>query len=255
MSPSAVRAWLAEAPHETVNEPVTLMLSENDPRDPEVLPFLSRQLVEHRTAIRVARDMADLLGWNAVQARLTPSQLQLRHGDFGEMLATEILQEFAGLSVPIKKVRYQIHSDQTLVGADVVGFQLDEQRVMQLHFAEAKFRTTPDTSAALQAHEQLTRWHRDDFAQIIMFIGARLQETHPDLYESFVEYLSDIHDRDDSFHIVLIWDQAAWTETVLSNLPTAPDLLDPLTVRVALIDDLTHVTALAYEGMAGAVGQ
>jgi len=99
----------------------------------------------------------------------------------------------------------------------------------------------------------LTNWHRNEFAQILFFVGSRLQETDPDLYASFFAYLSDNSIRSDHFHMVLVWEAGAWTETVLENLPDPSDLLDPLTVRLVLISGLAALATRAYEGMAGLV--
>lgn len=255
MSLSPIVSWLEEGPHETVEQPETLVLSEIRAPDGDLYAYLSERLIEHRTALRVARDMSVLLGWDAVRARLTPALVQVRHGDFGEMLASEILEEFAGLTVPIRKVRYQIHANQTLVGADVVALQLDGESVTCVHFAEAKFRTSGDTSAADAAHDQLATWHRDEFGQILIFVGSRLEEIDPGLYSSFFDYLSDASARADHFHIILVWEEAKWTDTVLTNLPEPPDVLDPLTVRVVLVDGLAALTARVYEGMAAVVGE
>jgi len=210
-------------------------------------------MVEHRTALRVARDMSAILGWDTVQARLTPHLVQVRHGDFGEMLATEILVDFGGLIVPVRKVRYQIHADQTQIGADVVGLEIVDGRVASVHFAEVKFRSTGDTAAADSAHEQLSTWHSSEFAQIVFFVGARLEESNPGLYEIFFEYLRDATVRVDQFHIILVWEAASWSDTVLSNLPQPPDLLEPLTVRVVLIEGLVDLSDRAYQGMAALV--
>jgi Cap4 SAVED domain len=255
MPPSLIATWLEESSHESIDDPETLVLLETRQQDAELEAYLSKRLVEHRTALRVARDMTNLLGWETVRARLTPSLIQVRHGDFGEMLAAEILEEFGGLTVPVRKVRYQIHADQTLVGADVVALELDGERVAGLHFAEAKFRTTGDTSAASAAHEQLARWHRDEFAQILMFVGARLEESDPDLYASFFQYLSDSSERIDKFQIVLVWEIGQWTETIINNLPVSPDILEPLTVRIALIEGLADLTARAYQRMVNVVDE
>ncbi len=230
-----------------------LVLSETEDRTHELLRYISERLVLHRAALRVAADMCALLGWDAVMTRLTPSQLSVRHGDFGEMLAEEILVEFAGLEVPVRKVRHQMHADQTLIGADVVALELKDGSVLCVHFAEAKFRSTSDTSAADSAHQQLRRWYTDEFGQILFFVGSRLEEANPDLYDAFLRYLSDSDDRQDHFHIVLIWDNAVWSDTVLTNIPATPERLEPLTVRVVLIDGLAAVTEQAYERMEAVV--
>lgn len=108
---------------------------------------------------------------------------------------------------------------------------------------------------SLNHQEELAAWHRDEFGPILFFIGSRLEESDPDLYGAFFEYLSDASARTDHFHIILVWEADEWTDTVLNNLPEPTDALDPLTVRVALIEDLASLTDATYKGMAAVVGE
>jgi hypothetical protein len=165
------------------------------------------------------------------------------------MLAAAVLQSFAALAVPIKKVRYQMHADQTLIGADIVALEVVDGEVQAVHFVEAKYRSTADTSAAEDAHEQLSTWYASEFADILFFIASRLEEQDPTLYQAFFNYLSDQQTRDDKFHIVLVWEAAAWTDTVLANIPRPPDRLEPMMVRTVLVQDLAALTQATFERM------
>jgi hypothetical protein len=251
MSSTPIATWLEEAPHATVDDPEAIVVTEATGADEAVCSFLSECLIENRTALRVARDMTEIMGWERVRPRLTPALLQVRRGDFGEVVAIEVLREFAGLLIPVVKVRHQIHAGQTLIGADVVALEVDDDDVVtSVHFGEVKFRSTADTSAATEAHSQLQQWHVAEFFDVLFFVATHLIDSQPALYESLHAYLRDEDERNDCFHIFLVWDAASWSETVLDNLVALDERLAPLTVRIALIDDLTALCDKAYAGMA-----
>ena len=254
MTTNPIAGWLTESPHSSFNDPVTLVLVETSAPGKDVKSHLSLQMAEHQMPIQVVEDMANILGWERVNSRLTPSRLQIRNGDFGEMLACRVLETFGALEIPVKKVRFKINSDQTQPGADIVGLEIEDDRIVAIHFAEAKFRTTGDTAAGNAAHQQLESWHKEEFEQIAMFIGTRLYETQRDLYSKFMDYLSAGTNRADEYHIVLVWDNERWTDTVLSNIQFS-DQIDPLTIRTVLIKDLTNLTSEIYHGIEESVRQ
>jgi hypothetical protein len=246
MAINPIATWLTESPHSSFTDLNTLVIMENASPSDDVTSHLSQQLVEHRIPLQVVEDMTNVLGWKRVKSRLTPNLLQIRNGDFGEMLACQALEVFGALEIPVKKIRFQINPNQTLPGADIVGLEFQDERIVALHFVEAKFRTTGDTAAGNLAHTQLESWHRDEFDQIIMFIASRLFESRSDLYAKFIDYLTSESSRADEFHIVLIWENEEWTDTVLLNIPGSSDDIDPLTVRTILIKDLAELTSETY---------
>lgn len=254
MVPASISNWLEQVSHPSIMIPRTLILTECSPRTPALETYLADRLISQRLPIQVAKDMCQLLGWGSVKNRLVASTIQVRHGDFGELLAAEVLETFAGLKIPIHKVRCQLHASQTLPGADVVALELVGDEVTALHFAEAKYRASADTSAASAAHDQLVTWYSQEFDQIVMFLGSWLAESDPALYSSLFAYLSDPRARSDSFHIVLIWEASVWTDTVVTNLPDSPALLSPLEVRAVQISDVNQLADRVFATVAARVG-
>lgn len=238
--------WLAEGDvDESIAGRRVIPVVEREALDEEVRNYLARRLIEQRLSLRVAKDMARVLGWGAVEDRLVPGTIQVRHGDFGEMLAGELLSQFQGLVLPIGKLRYQMHADQTLVGADLVALELSEQgAIHSMHFGEAKLRTTRDLDAGKDAHAQLERWLDEEFADIIMFFGSRLEEMGHDLYEPYIEYLTDASGgREDAYHVILICDSTMWSVKAVDRIPGPPDQVEPLWVRYALVDELAQLVS------------
>lgn len=197
--------------------------------------------------IKVGREYLELaaprLGWTRAVGRAGPGRVRVKRGDFGEVLATGRLIE-AGIVVPVNKLRVQITPDQTQPGVDIVGLELDDsrQQIQHVHFVEAKFRSTSNLSAAVQAHEQLDRDAPDGFEYVLQFIGSELSRTADPLCIPFLDFLAR---RDgavgvDFHHISLAWEAAAWDEEVIQRLANVAEL-DPLTVHAIRIDQLANL--------------
>lgn len=197
--------------------------------------------------IKVGREYLDLavprLGWTRAIARAGPGRVRIKRGDFGEVLATGRLIQ-AGIVVPVNKLRVQITPDQTQPGVDVVGLELDDsgQEIQHVHFVEAKFRSTSNLSAAVEAHQQLHRDAPNGFEFVLQFIGSELSRTADPLCIPFLDFLAR---RDgtvgvDYHHISLAWDAAAWNEEVIERLANVAEL-DPLAVHAIRVDQLADL--------------
>ena len=185
------------------------------------------------------------VGWLKASTRLAPSKRpQGRHGDFGEVLAIGLLQEFAEVHVPIVKLRVQMDSEQSLHGSDVVGFHWEEQggdrRIVDLEFVEVKCRTTANKQQAATAHAQLVADRDLMFADTIEFIAGRLDELGQyDVLDAFESYLASREDdAGGHYRIVLIFDGEVWSGEELNQLPEEGELCAPLSVDVVLVEAL-----------------
>lgn len=242
-----IDTWLVETQDASIVRPLLILLDETGPPQSEIFEELVTRLLDHRTTQRVANDMITILGWEAARRRYIPQSLSVRRGDVGEMLATAVLEDIAELSVPVKKTRFQLHASSTQPSADVVALELDSaSEVVGLHFCEAKLRTSHDASAAEEAHEQLRVWRDQHFADVLIFIAQRLEELNHQQYEAFIRFLADDALRADELHVILIWEASQWRDTVVTNLPQPPDLIEPLTVRALRISALADLTDDLY---------
>ena len=96
-----------------------------------------------------------------------------------------------GRLVPVRKLRYQIDPNQTLPGADVVGFVMADESagIEDLEFVEVKYRTSPPADVAVGAHDQLADDRESGYATTINFLANRLSESDPELYREFITFL------------------------------------------------------------------
>jgi Cap4 SAVED domain len=58
-----------------------------------------------------------------------PRTLRARSGDFGEILATELVEESLGFTIPIRRLRYKDGREMALRGDDFIGIGFDKCRI------------------------------------------------------------------------------------------------------------------------------
>jgi len=221
-------------------------LNERPERPAELLPYLANLMSQAKIDPAHVDRIAAALGWGDVRARLVPGRPSVRRGEFGETIAAAILEEIEGWTVPVPKLRYQIDPEQTQPGTDLLAVQLEGSAIVRLHFAESKLRGGADNRAAVDAHDQLVEDQAKGFADILVFVLARLLDRGSELADPLVAFLANRGtDARGTFGIFLTFDAAAWGETVLDQLDDEPSLLDPLTVRIAHVLDLRELADAA----------
>jgi len=244
--------WLAEEERAPDRAYAVADIGERFDRPPDLLACLADLMRRAKIdPVHLDRIVA-ALGWEAVQARLAPGRQRVRRGEFGEALAGAILEELEGWSVPIVKLRYQIDPEQTQPGTDLLAVRVDGREIDDLLFAESKLRGDVDNQAAVDAHAQLVEDRDKEFADILVFVMARLLEQRSSLFEPLTAFLARRDsDAKGSYGIFVTFDEAAWREAVLDTLDSEPGLLDPLGVRVTRLSDLRELadSACAAAGL------
>jgi hypothetical protein len=126
----------------------------------ELIAGLATLMASNKSDPQVTADLLAAAGWAPAIAALRKGRISVRRGDFGEVLAAEAAEDFDGLVVPVRKLRYQIDPNQTLPGSDVVAFVFSDDgsdELDDLEFIESKYRTNPPTDIAVDAHERRGR--------------------------------------------------------------------------------------------------
>ena len=186
----------------------------------------------------VTADLLIAAGWNVALAPLLAGRLEVRRGDFGEVIAAQAIEAFDDLVVPVRKLRYQIDPNQTLPGSDVVAFDIDEDgQINALQFTESKYRSKPEKSVLVEAIKQLEKDRQKKFATTIHFLALRLSESSHPLYSKFMNYLSARGQQEDTYGVCLTCDEEKWTAAPLTEVVELPEVLQPLLVRVLTMGD------------------
>lgn len=174
----------------------------------------------------------------------------LRRGVFGEVLSVCLLEEFHGLVIPIKKLRYRTASHDSPKATDVLAIKINNDRVItEVAYVEAKVRTTRNRigQLAVTAHEQLQKDCKAEIPEIMGFAAEVLCGRDDPLLESIMAYLRRRDEEElDSHHIFIVVDKGCWRESDLDGLVQHETLLDPLDVHIVAIDSLVDKVDLVY---------
>ncbi len=194
-------------------------------------------------------DMAKIIGWedvsDAILARNIPTTTKIRRGDFGEALATALLEQFEGYVIPVPKLRYRVTPTQSLTGTDALALRVDPSgAIVEMCFVESKLRTVRDLSAGVAGSSQLAADLDSKLPDILTFTAQRLFERAHPLYGPFRQYLLDRRDTSDrdTARLVLCFDSEHWDERVLDNLEEHEPALPRLVVHAARIREVKVLT-------------
>lgn len=163
-----------------------------------------------------------------LESRGVGIKLNTRVGDFGEVVAADVLETTEGLAVPIFKLRYRETTAWAMRLTDVFAVRhADDGEIEAFCFTSAKAGVTrPPRSVAVEGYQQLVADERDASPEILWFVRERLFEAGQ--YEECARF-DRVSGRPGSvtrlFRLVLVFDSALWNEAALAELN---DALTPL---------------------------
>ena len=198
--------------------------------------------------------LATKLGWSS-KARseyakeTQPQNSNLRKGKFGELLCGQILQEFHGYVIPVKRFRYQLTPEQSFPGTDIIAFKIKDNKISEMCMMEAKLRTQHDSRAILGAYGQLDARKKGQILPSLKFILQRLYEIDHDMFSMVVEYGTEINPND-TYRIGAVYEKSHWNERylkLLSDILNKPEIA--LTVDAVQIINLEKLVECTYENL------
>ncbi|MDE2372044.1 MAG: DUF1837 domain-containing protein [Burkholderiales bacterium] len=129
-------------------------------------------------AARVAEDIRDL-GYPlaaAILAERMPRSIRARSGDLGEILATELVEERMGFTVPVRRLRYKDGREMALRGDDFIGVRTGADQHLHFLKGESKSRAALAGATIKEARDALKRDGGRPTATSLLFVADRLME-------------------------------------------------------------------------------
>ena len=106
-----------------------------------------------------------------------------RSGDLGEILCTEVIEEWCSFEVPIRKLRYKDHREQAMRGEDVIGVRQDDAGNLSLLKAEAKSAQSLATQTVVEARLGLDANSGRPTSHAMAYVARRLLDQGGDVEE------------------------------------------------------------------------
>jgi hypothetical protein len=126
---------------------------------------------------------------NVIKNTLAPDK-RSRSGDFGEILATEYVNQSTAYTVPILRLRYKDDRKRSMRGDDVLGFDFEKKPLLILK-TEAKSKEKLSTTVIQDACNALCRYSGRPNPSTLSFVSRRLRETGNHEHAMIVESLQE----------------------------------------------------------------
>ena len=91
---------------------------------------------------------------NYINGKL-PHMGKTRKGDFGEIIGTEHIKQEYGYCFPVIKLRYKKNNETSEHGEDILGFIIENNKIVSICIAESKIRSKYSKKPINDAHDQL----------------------------------------------------------------------------------------------------
>lgn len=179
----------------------------------------------------------------------------VRQGDFGEVLASLIVEYFQGLIIPIHKMRYKFNKDRSVFCTDMMAHNAGD-KITDLYYYEIKSRLNikKETVGAIThyitviAHNSLLNDEQTPNEAIADFLGQRHYEQGDyDLAEKYNDIVLNASAYNRKFELFFVIEKGVFKESILSALQDLPPTLSPLCITVVLIEDLKTLVEETYK--------
>jgi len=173
--------------------------------------------------------------------------LNVRQGDWGEILAGLMVSQFQGLSIPINKLQWKINKDKSVFGTDLIAFNQGE-KIEDIYYYEIKTRLKSHKKEgrkphhgyiSVLAHNSLLKDEgapNEMIAEFLMRLFVNRKEY--DMARKFSDIVKNPKNYNRKFELFFIVEQHEYTEAIFEELNNLPPTLAPLCITVIIIKDL-----------------
>jgi hypothetical protein len=142
--------------------------------------LLAETIRSHYERLELIAEDVERLGYSAatkILKAVLPQGARARSGDLGEILATELVEEKTGFTVPIRRLRYKDGREMALRGDDFIGIGFDSNDRLWLLKGESKSRKKLGKTTITEARAALNRNHGRCTPDSLLFVASRLLES------------------------------------------------------------------------------
>lgn len=174
--------------------------------------------------------------------------LIVRQGDWGEIFVGLIVTHFQGLAIPINKLQWKINKDKSVFGTDLIAFNQGDT-IEDIYYYEIKTRINSHKKEgknpnrdyiSILAHNSLLKDQNAPNEMIADFL-ARLfiDRKEYDTARKFNEIVKNPQNYNRKFELFFIVEEDKYNENIFEELNNLPPQLNPLSVTVIIIKDLS----------------
>lgn len=187
-----------------------------------------------------------------LEKQILPEKVATRHGNFGEIVAANLLIEFDGCELPIYKLRLREKRDWSIRLTDLCLVKKGGEETPSMFYGEVKTRTANqvDLNTGIEGHNSLATEEALESPEILRFVCNWLYETN--MFEE-AKFYSGIRLGkiicSKRFGLFIVHNTDTWDERILQRLNESEidSRLVDFSVNVIYVSDLKELIDLAYE--------
>lgn len=239
--------WLVRQPAKATGEFRSVSLREAEGiRDAVQSPLVSALYDHHIHPDRVAGIFQRLKYEKAAEVLIEnfPKADRTRKGNFGEVVASEHLQQRHGYKMPVFKLRYSDNPQMPQRGEDIVAFEIDEDQViLKVCIGEAKVRKTHNKSTVRDAHRRLSEAYHPYPTALSLITSVLHERGEHDLanqVDVLIETLADGSFPNTNWIFVISENQPKDAFEAITEEPKVLENLTCVHVKLDSLDDLVN---------------
>jgi len=180
----------------------------------------------------------------------------VRQGDWGEILSGLIASYFQDLFVPVNKLQWKFNKDKAVFGTDLIAFNNGET-IEDVYYYEIKTRLNPQQKEgkspnrfyiSVLAHNSLMKDEQSPTESIADFLERLYFEKEDyDTASKFKDLVKNPQNYNKKFELFLIVEKDNFIDEILTELNALPPQLNPLSVTIILINNLSSLVNKTWE--------
>jgi hypothetical protein len=231
------------------------LVESGDIKDEELMDRLGHDVARNYLNPNELAPVFDDLGVPEVadylRANKFPSDIKVRHGDFGEIVTAGLYRKVRRWCVPILKLRYKQTPNQAVQGTDVLAFRF-RQTPPVIAVPEVKTRATRKLDLGTEAYDSLEKVLVRLDESLHFALACCSMRGHSFLVRHLGNLLRHPQERVVERHMVFVHDAQVWKDDVVTRLAGVVTQRTELTVvKISGLKDLVARVYQAAETGAG----
>lgn len=185
---------------------------------------------------------------STISLNLRKLNYNVRQGDWGEVLTSCIALNIRKVNAPIRKLRYKMNKEKSLLGIDLLAFEEDEKNnLIKAILFESKTRTTYKKGIGIEAYQSLCENSDKAFVDMLNFISNYYYEKDNfEMADKYDELIKEPNSIDKDYHSFIIMEKRLWKSVILDCLNDEPFNFNNVYFNVFLIDNMKELMKETY---------
>ena len=262
-----IKKWLKESPEIAKTNFKIIEIKEEGKKDKELLSYLAKNLLfsyrpedflKNFFRGKSQEDIKNYIEENVFPSNSSQITKNVRQGDFGEILGTEIIKKFRNLNVPFCKIQWKMNNDKSVFCTDILSHNYGEV-IKELNYYEVKTRINSDKKVCVKAHnsllkdipnqpiaDYLQRLYYDKAETVKDFNKGRSEEYY-ELSNKYGDIVTNSQNYLKKFEIMVVMEESKFEEEIIDLLENLPPEMNPLNVTIIKISDLKDLFERVFE--------